>query len=200
MRDPQEASWFSETMIGFHGAEPSAVAAAYDFSAFGTVVDVGGSTGNMLVHVLGRHAGPRGVLFDQAPILADAPAFLKKNGMEDRITIEAGSFFECVPAGGDGYILSHVIHDWSEEQCLAILGNCRKAMKPDSKLLIVEFVLPADSTPHPGKFLDMVMLTCPGGEERTADEYGALLAKAGFRMTRVVPTDSAASVVEAVLA
>jgi hypothetical protein len=197
---PEAAALFGETMIGFHGAEPPAVAAAYDFSGFGTVVDVGGSTGNMLVHVLGRHSGPRGVLFDLPGTLVDAPAFLKKHGMEERIAIEPGSFFESVPASADAYILSHVIHDWSEEQCLTILGNCRRVMKPESKLLLVEFVLPADNSPHPGKFLDMVMLTVAGGEERTADEYGTLLAKAGLRMTRVVPTDSAASVVEAVLA
>jgi hypothetical protein len=198
--DPYEASLFSETMIGVHGAEPATVAAAYDFSGFGTIVDVGGSTGNLLVHVLKLHAGPRGVLFDQQAVLAMAPEFLKKSGMEDRISLESGSFFESVPAGGDAYLMSHIIHDWSEEQCLTILGNCRKAMKPDSKVLLVEYVLPADNTPHPGKMLDMVMLNCAGGEERTAEEYAALLGKAGLRMTRVVPTASPVSVVEAVLA
>jgi hypothetical protein len=197
---PEEAALFGETMIGFHGSEPPAVAEAYDFSGFGTVVDVGGSTGNMLVHILRRNAGPRGLLFDLPVTLAEAPAFLRKHGMEERIAIEPGSFFENVPAGADCYILSHVIHDWSEEQNLAILGHCRKAMKPESKLLIVEFVLPSDNSPHPGKILDMVMLTVAGGEERTEEEYGALLAKAGLRMTRVVPTASAASIVEAVVA
>jgi O-methyltransferase domain len=140
------------------------------------------------------------VLFDLPATLAEAPAFLKKHGMEERIAIEPGSFFESVPAGADAYILSHVIHDWSEEQNLTILSNCRKVMKPESKLLIVEFVLPPDNSPHPGKLLDMVMLTVAGGEERTAEEYGALLAKVGLRMTRVVPTASAASIVEAVVA
>ena len=197
---PEEAALFGETMIGFHGAEPPAVAEAYDFSEFRTVVDVGGSTGNMLVHILGRYAGPRGVLFDLPVTLAEAPAFLRKHGMEERIAIEPGSFFESVPAWADCYILSHVIHDWSEEQNLTILGHCRKVMTPESKLLIVEFVLPSDNSPHPGKILDMVMLTVAGGEERTQEEYGALLAKAGLRMTRVVPTASAASIVEAVVA
>jgi O-methyltransferase domain/Dimerisation domain len=200
MSQPEEAALFGETMIGFHGAEPPAVAEAYDFSGFGTVVDVGGSTGNLLVHILGRCAGPRGVLFDLPVTLAEAPAFLRKHGMEERIAIEPGSFFENVPAWADCYILSHVIHDWSEEQDLTILGHCRRVMKPQSKLLIVEFVLPSDNSPHPGKFLDMVMLTVTGGEERTAEEYGALLAKAGLRMTHVVPTSSAASIVEAVVA
>ena len=198
--EPEEAALFGETMIGFHGAEPPAVAEAYDFSRFETVVDVGGSTGNMLVHILRRNAGTRGVLFDLPVTLAEAPAFLRKQGMEERIAIEPGSFFESVPARADCYILSHVIHDWSEEQNLTILAHCRKAMKPESKLLIVEFVLPSDNSPHPGKILDMIMLTVAGGEERTEEEYGALLAMAGLRMTRVVPTASPASIVEAVLA
>ena len=198
--EPEEAAQFGETMIAFHGAEPPAVAEAYDFSAFKTIADVGGSTGNMLVHILRRYPGPRGVLFDLPVTVVEAPASLRKHGMDERIVIEPGSFFESVPAGADCYLLSHVIHDWPEEQNLTILSHCRKAMKPESKLLIVEFVLPSDSSPHPGKILDMVMLTVTGGEERTAEEYGALLAKAGLRMTRVVPTASAASIVEAVIA
>jgi len=113
------------------------------------------------------------------------------------VSIESGSFFESVPAGGDAYILSHIIHDWSEDQCLTILGNCRKAMKPTSRLLIVEMVLPPGNAMHPGKLLDMIMLAVPGGTERTEAEYGALLAKAGFKLSRVVPTASPVSVVEA---
>jgi len=197
---PEEASLFNETMIGVHGAEPPAVAAAYDFSAFKTVVDVGGSTGNMLAAILARYPGPRGVLFDMPHVVSDAPSLLRERGIENRVTIEAGDFFKGVPAGGDAYVLSHVIHDWNEDQCLTILGHCRKAMKPDGRLLIVEMVLPAGDTPHPGKLLDMVMLVVPGGQERTESEYTPLLAKAGFRLTRVVPTESAVSVVEAVLA
>lgn len=195
---PEEASLFSETMVGFHGAEPAAVAEAYDFSGFATVVDVGGATGNMLGAILSRHPGPRGVLFDLPHVVSDAPALLKERGVDTRVRIEGGSFFETVPAGGDAYILSHVIHDWSESQCLAILGHCRKAMKPDGRLLLVEMVLPAGDEPHPGKILDMVMLVLPGGQERTEEEYRLLLEKAGFRLNRVIPTASAVSVVEAV--
>jgi hypothetical protein len=187
-------------MVGFHGGEPPAVAAAYDFSKLETIVDVGGATGNMLAAILERYKEPRGVLFDMPHILTDAPALLKARGIDKRVAIEPGDFFTTVPAGGDVYILSHIIHDWSEEQCLTILGNCRKAMKPNGRVLIVEMVLPAGDTPHPGKLLDMVMLTMPGGRERTEAEYASLLVKAGFRLTRVVSTDSAVSVVEAVLA
>ena len=103
-------------------------------------------------------------------------------------------------AGADAYILSHIIHDWSEDQCLTILGNVHRAMQPDGRVLIVEMVLPADDTPHPGKLLDIMMLVGPGGQERTTPEYEALLQKAGFRLNRVVSTASAVSLVEGVRA
>jgi len=194
---PDEAALFSDTMVGFHGAEPPAVAESYDFSRAGTIVDVGGATGNMLAAILARHPQPHGVLFDMPHVVTGAPGLLEQHGVASRVSLASGNFFEAVPSGGDVYILSHVIHDWSEAQCLAILGNVRKAMSPSSKLLIVEFVLPTGNTPHPGKVLDMVMMALPGGTERTEAEYSALLAKAGFRLDRVIPTASAASIVEA---
>lgn len=195
---PEEAADFTEAMVGIHGAEPPTVAAAYDFSGIGTVVDVGGASGNMLEAILRRYPGPQGVLFDLPHVVRDAPARFTARGLADRIRIEGGSFFEKVPAGGDAYILSHVIHDWNEEQCLTILGHCRRAMKPGGCLLIVEMVLPPGDAFHPGKLFDMTMLVIPGGQERTEAEYADLLGKAGFRLTRVVPTESAVSVVEAV--
>lgn len=197
---PDEASMFSESMVGFHGGETPAVAAAYDFSQFETIVDVGGATGNMLSAILTQHPTPRGILFDMAHVVADAPPLLEAKGVADRVTIESGSFFDRVTEGGDAYILSHIIHDWNEDQCLTILGNVRRAMKPDGKILIVEFVLPEDDTPHLGKLADMIMLVIPGGQERTPAEYDELLSKAGLKMTRVVPTESPVSIVEAVIA
>jgi hypothetical protein len=197
---PDEASLFSETMIGVHGEEPAAVAAAYDFSAFGTIVDVGGATGNLISTILKEHPGPRGILFDLPHVVTDAPAFLSATGVADRVSIESGSFFESVPAGADAYLLSHIIHDWSEEQCLTILGNVRKAMKPDGKVLLIEMVLPRGNEFHLGKLLDMVMLVAPGGQERTDTEYATLLEKAGLKLVRVVPTESPVSIVEAVQA
>jgi hypothetical protein len=194
---PAEAAMFSETMVGFHGAEPAAVAAAYDFSEFETIIDVGGATGNLLAAILGRYPQPRGILFDQPHVVGDALPLMQARELAARIKIEAGSFFESVPAGSGAYLLSHVIHDWSEAQCLTILGNCRRAMKPDSRLLIVETVLATGNTPHPGKMLDIIMLAVSGGQERTEPEYCALLDKAGFRLIRVVPTQSAVSLVEA---
>ena len=197
---PDAASHFSAAMVGYHGGEPPTVAAAYDFSGFKTVVDVGGATGNMLAAILSRHSAPRGVLFDRPHVVKEAPPLLTARGVEARVTIEAGDFFERVPAGGDAYVLSHIIHDWNEDQCLTILGHCRAAMRPDGRLLVVETVLPPGDTPHLGKLQDMVMMVVPGGQERTEAEYAALFEKAGFRLSRVVPTESAVSVVEAVIA
>ena len=139
----------------------------------------------MLASVLSRHASPRGVLFDLPQATTEASALLRTRGLESRVRVEHGSFFEGVPAGGDIYILSHIIHDWPEAQALAILRNCAKAMTPDSRLLILELVLRADGTQQYGSS-DIWMLVLLGGAERTAREYGTLLAKAGLRMTQVI--------------
>jgi hypothetical protein len=195
---PDEAALFSEAMVGFHGSEPPAVAQAYDFSPFETVVDVGGATGNLLAEILRHYTGPRGILFDRPHVVEGAPTLLEARGVQGRVTIEAGDFFESVPGGADCYVLSHIIHDWNDSQCARILGHCRKGINPDGRLLIVETVLPAGDTPHVGKLMDMVMLVFPGGQERTEAEFAALLESSAFRLDRVVSTASAVSVVEAI--
>ena len=197
-RHPDEAKFFGEAMIGVHGGEPASVAAAYDFTGIRTLVDVGGGTGNLLTTILLAHPHLHGVLFDLPHVVPHAQANFTTAGIADRCKAVGGSFFETAPTGGDAYMLSHVIHDWDEEKCLTILRNCKQAMGNKGRLLIVEFVLPPGDEPHPGKILDLVMLTVPGGVERSGEEYGALLAKAGLRLTRIVPTESAVSVVEAV--
>jgi len=196
---PEDASLFSQTMIGLHEGQPEAVAASYDFSAFQTIVDVGGASGQLLTTILGSCRGPRGILFDLAPVVRDAPTLIRARGLMDRVTIQAGSFFEGVPNGADAYLLSHIIHDWSEKQCLTILAQCRRAMHPTSCLLLIEIVLPPAGTPHQGSLLDVGMLLYTGGQERTEEEYAALLGKADLRLTRIVPTSSPVSIVEATI-
>jgi SAM-dependent methyltransferase len=197
-RHPQEASYFNEAMVGFHGDEPEAVAAAYSLCGRETIVDVGGGTGNLLAALLERHSGTRGVLADLAHVVPEARAFIESRGLADRVVVEATDFFERVPPGGDVYVLSHVIHDWDEDQCLRILGHCRRAIKADGRLLIIEMVLPPGDAPHPGKLLDIAMLVMPGGQERTEEEYHDLLGRAGFHLEQVVPTGSAVSILECV--
>jgi len=197
---PEEEAVFNRTMIAVHGGEPAAVADAYDFSGIERVVDVGGGLGTMLVTLLQRHGHLTGVLFDAPSVVEAAKQTIAAAGLGDRCERIGGDFFASVPGGGDAYVLSHIIHDWPVEECQTILRNCRAAMNPGGRILIVEMVLPPGPEPHPGKMLDVVMLAVPGGRERTADEYGALLAPTGLRVERVVPTASAVSVVEAVLA
>jgi hypothetical protein len=195
---PQEATWFNEMMIAFHGGEPPAVAAAYDFSGIGTIVDVGGGTGNLLTTILLANPAVRGVLHDVPHVAAQARALIASRGLSERCTVSEGSFFDDVPEGGDAYVLSHIIHDWDEASCLKILTACRRAMKSSARLLVVEMVIPPGNDFHPSKLSDMIMLAfTPGGCERTAQEYAALFAKAGFALKRVVPTASPVSVVEA---
>ena len=194
---PAKASLFSETMIGYHGAEPPAIAAAYDFDQFRSIVDLGGATGNLLVHILRRHARPRGVLFDLPHVMADARVFLEQHGFDKRVSVESGNFFESVPSGHDAYLLSHVIHDWDDGRSHGILQNCRRAMGSKARLFIIEAVIPAGDVPHPAKMLDMMMLVGPGGQERTETEYATLLQRAGLRLTRVVPTNSGVGIIEA---
>ena len=195
---PEVATQFNEMMIAFHGTEPAAVAAAYTFSGVQTLVDVGGGTGNLLTTILEANPMLRGVLYDLPHVGAEARALIAKKGLSERCAMVEGSFFESVPSGGDVYMMSHVIHDWDEASCVRVLQHCRSAMHDRGRLLLVEMVIPPGSDFHPSKVLDLVMLTfTPGGQERTESEYAALLAKAGLKLTRVVPTASPVSVIEA---
>jgi hypothetical protein len=130
-------------------------------------------------------------------VVRDAPAIIIARGLADRISVEAGSFLMSVPSGGDAYLLSHIVHDWSESQSIAILANCRRAMRSDGRLLIIEMVLPSGDVPFRGARADIGLMVLNGGQERTEKEYRELLEKAGLRLTRVVPTDTAVSVLEA---
>jgi hypothetical protein len=196
--NPDEAAMFSDLLIGLNSADAPAVAAAYDFSSFSHVADIGGATGHLLATVFARHPGPRGTLFDLPHNQAGAAELIASRGMADRVSFTPGSFFESIPTGCDLYVLSHIIHDWSEQQCLIILGNCYRAMSPNSRLLIIEMVLSDGNAFHPGKMLDMTMLALTPGQERTEPQYRALLEKANFKLTRVIPTKSAVSIVEAI--
>jgi ubiquinone/menaquinone biosynthesis C-methylase UbiE len=196
--NPEEAAMFSELLIGINSLDAPAIAAAYTFTKSSHIADIGGGTGHILATILADHPGPRGTVFDLPFNEGGAAELIKSRGLSDRMTFVAGSFFENVPSGCDLYILSHIIHDWSEAQGLSILENCRRAMSPDSRLLIIEMVLPEGSTFHPGKMLDMTMLATTPGQERTEHEYRTLLEKARFKVTRVISTNSSVSIIEAI--
>jgi hypothetical protein len=193
---PDDAAEFDRVMTLINAGEPQAVADALDFAGVEVLVDVGGGNGTLLVEVLRRRPDLRGVLFDLPRTVEHSVAEL--DAFAERCEIVGGDFFERVPAGADAYLLSHVVHDWPEQQALSILTRVREAIVPRGRLLIVEMAMPADGTPHPAHMLDITMMLVTGGEERTEDEYAELLARAGFRLDRVIPTRSPVSVLEAV--
>jgi hypothetical protein len=139
----------------------------------------------------------KGILFDVPSVIAGASDLLERENVSERVEPISGDFFAEVPRA-DAYIMKHIIHDWDDERSIKILKNIRAAMRADGKVLIVETIVPEGNEPHYSKLLDLEMLTSPGGAERTAEEYRELLANAGFNLTRIVPTKSPFSIIEAV--
>jgi hypothetical protein len=195
--NPELAAVFNDAMTSMSAMAIDPVLAAYDFSRFGQIVDVGGGHGSLLAAVLKSAPNANGVLFDLPSVVEGAPPVLDVAGIADRCTVSAGSFMEAVPEGGDAYLLKTIIHDWDEETALLILRNVRAAMSPKAKLLLLEMVLPEHDSAHFGTMLDLEMLVVAGGKERTRSEYANLLARAGFQLERVVETAGPLSIVEA---
>lgn len=195
---PDEVKLIGKAMIGVHGDEHSAIADAYDFADIQTLTDFGSGAGDLLATIRRTHPHLVGTLYDLSDVVAQAYASFTVAGVAHRCSAVGGNFFELVPAGGGAYLLSHVIHDSNEEMCLTILSNCLRVMGGNRRLFIIESVLPAGDAPHPGKILDLVMLTTPGGIERPGEQYNALLAKASFLLTRIIPIASAVGLVQAV--
>jgi C-methyltransferase len=194
---PELSELFNQTMTSVSEMTDAPVVAGYDFSAYPTIVDVGGGHGPLLATILAAAPTSRGVLYDLPRVVMNAPDLLRKNKVADRVRIEEGSFFDSVPHGGDAYVLKNIIHDWPDEKAVEILRNVHAAAGPRAILLLVEFVIPEHDRDFPGKWVDLEMLLNLGARERTAAEYRDLLSQAGFRMTRVVQTAAPLSVVEA---
>jgi O-methyltransferase domain len=197
-KHPYELELFAEAMRSFSAATGTAVAETYDFSGIHTLADIGGSQGLILSLVLQKYPNMRGILFDLPAVVKGAPSFIKSYGVESRIDVMGGDFFQSIPNGADAYLLKHILHDWSDEYCLRILKNIYAVTKPGTKLLVVDAVIGARNEHEFAKILDIQMLALLNGKERTQAEWKELLNAAGFQLTRVVPTPSFAQVVEAV--
>ena len=193
---PAAGEVFDAAMTSLSLQQRDAVVAGYDFSGARTVVDVAGGQGALLAAVLAANPQARGVLFDLPHVVAGAAPLLREAGVADRCAVVGGSFFEAVPDGGDVYLLRDIVHDWDDAQAAAILRACRRAMGPAARLLLVERVIAPGNAPDPNRFSDLNMLVMLGGQERTAAEFGALYAAAGFRLTRVLPLPATASLIE----
>ncbi len=188
---------FNQAMTSGSHAQIAAVLASYDFSDIGTLADIAGGHGHLLGGIMQKYPSMNGVLFDLGVVLAGAPDMLASYGVADRVELVEGDFFSDIPVVADAYILKHIIHDWYDDNCEKILGCIRRSMPDDGRVLIVDSVIPPGNDPHPGKWLDLEMLISPGGVERTAAEFETLLTNSGFRLSRIIPTPSPVSIVEA---
>jgi hypothetical protein len=199
-RHPDAAALFQDAMNEIASLVAPAVVAAYDFSELERVVDVGGGYGALLTAVLQAQPHLQGVLFETPTVGAEATRRLEAAGVAARCAVVGGDFFESVPAGGDAYLLQFILHDWDDAHALTILRNCRQAMGPQSRLLLIETLIPPGDTPMLGKLMDLEMLVVCGGREREESEYRALLAAAGFTYLRTVSTLAPLSILESRLA
>jgi SAM-dependent methyltransferase len=191
---------FDAAMATFAPATAAAMAAAYDFAQFGTVMDVGGGNGAILIGLLTANPGLRGIVFDRAGAAERAREKLAAAGLSGRCEVAAGDFFRAVPEGADAYLLKHVIHDWNDAQAAAILRNVRRAMQPGARLLIAEGVYPPNidgSLESRGAAAnDVNMLVATGGRQRSEEEFRSLYRAAGFELTKIVPTAARLALIE----
>jgi hypothetical protein len=197
--NPGYSEIFNNAMTAMSAPAAAAVVEAYDFSGFKTIIDVGGGHGEILMTILRATPESRGILTDLDHVLKNARPRIADAGLADRCETVGCDFFKAVPAGGDAYVMKHIIHDWDDDRASLILRNIGSAMgNRKGSVLLIETVVPEDSRPDMSKFIDLEMLTFPGGRERTEAEFRELFEQSGFSLVKIVPTKSAFSVVEAV--
>ena len=195
---PEQTSRFTGAMANLtSGGFKSAAIASLPLDGTRTIVDIGGADGTVLATILAGHPHMRGVLFDLPHVITNAPRTLASHGVEDRAEYMAGDFFESVPAGGDAYLASLVLHDWPDQQAERILASIAAAGGSGSRLLVLDFVVPPGDTPHLSKMSDLNMLAMMGGKERTETEWRELLSAAGFTGIEVRQTGTPFSVIQA---
>ncbi len=197
---PERARLFNNAMAGMARGIAAQVSARVNLDGIRTIVDVGGGNGALLGELLARNPQLEGVLFDTHSGLEGAGQGLAARGLSDRCRIVEGDFMESVPAGGDAYVLSHVVHNWEDESARRILENCGHAAAPGTLLVIVEPILSPDSVLSPAAYatamLDLQMLVMTGGRERSSGEHEALLHDAGFDLVRVIRGEGSDAIIE----
>lgn len=196
--DRELAEAFNNAMTSGSEFAIHSTLAAYDFSGFGTIIDVGGGHGRLLSKILEKVPGARGVLFDLPSVVDGAGPELKSAGVAERCKVVGGSFFDTVPDGGDAYVMKSILHDWSDDDAERILRNIRGAIAPASKLVLLEAVLPERPSSQIEVMFDLEMMVALHGKERTRAQWSDLLRRAGFRLDRVVDTAGPVAVIEAV--
>jgi O-methyltransferase len=196
--DPARAAGFARAMATFARNGRKGVFDEYRLPSGQTIADIGGSDGSLLVDLLARDDDPtrRGIVFDLPETVPVARTLIAEAGLTDRIEVVAGDFFTKVPEA-DIYVLSWILHNWSDQDGRRILGSISAAAEPGARLLVIEGVVPSGDEPHPTKTLDLTMLGILGGKERTEQEFRELLDSAGFTLERAVPTPASLVILEA---
>jgi len=194
---PELGPLFDAGMTSMNFYETGAMLDAYDFSSANVLADIGGGNGSLISAVLRRYPQMKGILFDQDHVAGRAQENIRASGVADRCTIVPGNFFEAIPPGADTYLFRHIIHDWTDEQSIQILRQCRKVIPANGRLLIADSVVPSGNTPSAAKDYDMLMLIYPGGRERSKEEFGELCKASGFELASITPTTTMISVVTA---
>ena len=189
-KDKEGSENFNKAMSGVTQMVIPHILAAYDFTQFKSIVDVGGGNGALLCAILKKSEKSMGVVFDMAHAKQQALANIKLNNLQERCAFEEGSFFEHLPEGASAYMTKSVLHDWDDEQSKKILSKVREAMPQGSKLLLIENVIPARNIPHPAKLMDMNMLVMTGGRGRTASDWQELVEDAGLAFSKIIPLQS----------
>lgn len=195
---PDIAARFNSHMVVTTDVDARTLVAQCDFARSSRVVDLGGGHGALLQTALTAHPHLHGILYDLPGTVAGASHRFEQAGCLDRCSLIGGDFFEWVPVGADTYVLKNIIHDWDNEHAERILRNCRRAIREDGRLLVIEAVLEEGNEPAPGKIVDMTMLVIVGGAERTEAEYRSLLRGCRFDVTKIMPTTSGLNIIEAV--
>ena len=195
-KNPEKGALFNNSMSGVTAVVNEAITSGYDFSKFGKLVDVGGGHGALITGILKKNPNLKGVVFDAPEVISGTREKIAAARLSDRCETVGGDFFQAVPAGGDAYILKWIIHDWDDEKSIRILRNIRQHVSGDSRLIVVDAVVPETDVPDFSKFFDLNMLVMTGGKERTEAEFRQLFQSAGFKLLRVIKTDLPTSIIE----
>jgi len=184
---PEIGKHFNKHMTFFSSDMAQNLLDNYDFSAFNSIVDLGGGQGTLLASILKVYPQIHGVLFEISSVAEMAKDYLKELGLSDRSEIIVGDVFEAIPSGYDAYIMKDVLHNWNDEEVYQILQRCREAIPDHGKLIFFETVMIPGNEPDPNKWIDLHMMVALGGQERTAEKFEELLSRANFKMTKATP-------------
>jgi len=197
-KNPEAAEVFDEANAIKAGSSHRAIVDVYDFSGIHTLTDVGGGLGVLMAEILIANPLMEGIVADTPSVIQKTGKKIQARGIEDRCQAVECDFFEKIPAGSDAYLMSNILHDWPDEQCRIILTNCHRAMKTESKLLVVEMVIAPGNEPSVAKLLDLEMLVITGGRERTEAEFNNLFVSSGFKPSRIILTKESVCVIEVI--